>query len=266
MVTWTRDVAAWLAYMTTAGLSQHTVALRAYHLGRMAKELGGSPAAMTADRLTEWLASKAWSASTRRSYRASLRAFYKWAVLTGRVPTSPAHELPAVRVPRGKPRPAPEEAFRLALRTADDRARLAILLAGVCGLRRGEIAAARREDVERDLLGWALRVRGKGGHVRLVPLTDEIERTIRLRPPGWLFPSSHGGHLTPHHLGKIVSRCLPDGLTTHTLRHRCGTQAYAATKDLRAVQELLGHAKPETTAIYTFVSGDAIRAAVEAVA
>lgn len=80
----------------------------------------------------------------------------------------------------------------------------------------------------------------------------------------WLFPSPQGGHLTAHHLGKVVSRWLPEGYTTHTLRHRAGTVAYARTHDLRAVQELLGHAKPETTAIYTEVAGSAIRAAMEA--
>ena len=89
---------------------------------------------------------------------------------------------------------------------------------------------------------------------------------ILARPDGYLFPSSHGGHLTPHHLGKLVSACLPDGLTMHTLRHRCATLAYAATGDLRAVQELLGHAKPETTARYTAVSDAAVRRAMEAAA
>lgn len=128
----------------------------------------------------------------------------------------------------------------------------------------GELARVRREDVETDLVGWSLRVTGKGGHVRMVPLPEDLSALIRNRPPGWVFPSSHGGHLTPHHLGKLITRWLPGDLTTHTLRHRCGTVAYAATRDLRAVQELLGHAKPETTAIYTAVPDGAVRAAVAA--
>lgn len=140
------------------------------------------------------------------------------------------------------------------------------MLAAQCGLRRSEIARTRREDVEPDLVGYALRVAGKGGHVRLVPLPDDLAAAILDRGPGWLFPSSHGGHLTPHHLGKIVSRHLPPGFTTHTLRHRCGTVAYRETRDLRAVQELLGHAKPETTAIYTQVPDGALRAAIAATA
>jgi integrase len=141
-----------------------------------------------------------------------------------------------------------------------------MLLAGQCGLRRGEIARASREDVEQDLSGWSLRVLGKGGHTRMVPLTDELGREILRRDPGYLFPSSHGGHLTPHHLGKTIAAALAAGHTTHSLRHRCATVSYAATRDLRAVQELLGHAKPETTAIYTLVPDDAVRSAMLAAA
>lgn len=162
----------------------------------------------------------------------------------------------------------PEMIYRQALADADDRARLMIQLAAQCGLRRGEIARCRREDVVPDLWGHSLRVDGKGGHVRSVPLPEELAQIILEHPPSWLFPSpaAGGGPLTPHHVGKIVSRLLPDGWTCHTLRHRCATVAYASTRDLRAVQELLGHAKPETTARYTQVPVDAVRQAVAAAA
>ena len=66
--------------------------------------------------------------------------------------------------------------------------------------------------------------------------------------------------------GKIIAAELAPGYSTHTLRHRCATTAYAATRDLRAVQELLGHAKPETTAGYVRVPDNAMRAAVMAAA
>lgn len=263
---WGTAIAAWVTYLQASGTPETTIGQRKYHLERLAREVGGSPASLTLETLVQWLSGHRWKPNTRRAYRGSLRSFYGWAMATGRVKTSPAHQLPPVKIPRGRPRPTPEQVFRDALARADDRQRLAIALAGRCGLRRGEIATARREDVEPDLLGYALRVCGKGGHTRSVPLPDDLAQEILRRPPGWLFPSSHGGHLTPHHLGKIVARCLPDGLTTHTLRHRCATVAYAATRDLRAVQELLGHAKPETTAIYTAVPDDAVRAAMNAAA
>jgi integrase len=107
---------------------------------------------------------------------------------------------------------------------------------------------------------------GKGGHVRLVPLPDDLVAQLLEHGPGWVFPSPYGGHLTPHHLAKCASAHLPAGIGLHSLRHRCGTVAYAATRDLRAVQELLGHSRPETTAGYVQVPDDAVRAAMRAAA
>lgn len=260
---WQPLLAAWESYQRAGGLPSSTITLRVYQLTRVAREVGGDPLAATTAVLLAWLGSKQWAPNTRRSYRSSLRAFYRWTVTAGYLEVSPAEPLPPVRVPRAVPRPAPEAAYRAALVADDGRVRIAAALAGMCGLRRGEIAATTREDVEPDPGGgWSLRVAGKGGHVRLVPLPEPLATALLAHPPGWLFPSTHGGHLSPHHLGKLVARALPGDLTTHTLRHRCGTVAYQATRDLRAVQELLGHAKPETTALYTQVPREAIRAAV----
>jgi len=263
------ELGKWTAWMRAAGRPETTIGLRVYHVRRVLRELGTSPWTLTVEQLVEHLASKDWAPETRRGYRASLRAFYTWAQACGRRQDSPAHLLPPVRVPRGVPRPTPDEVYRAALSAADDRARLMVTLAAVCGLRRGEIAHLRREDVIPDLIGHSLIVHGKGGHVRNVPLPNRLARDLLELPPGWMFPSRAraGTHLTPAHVGKLVSRLMPEGWTTHTLRHRCATVAYATGgRDLRAVQELLGHAKPETTARYTQVPVDAVRAAVMAAA
>ena len=263
---WHHDIMDWVAYLMAIGSPATTISLRRHHMQQLAAGVGGSPQTLTFDELVDWFAARDWAPNTRRSYRCTMRAFYSWAMATGRVTSSPAHLLPPVRVPRGRPRPTPEAIYRAALQMADGRTTLAILLAAQCGLRRGEIARTRREDLLDDLVGSALRVTGKGGHERLVPLPGDLAELIEAAPDGWLFPSPQGGHLTPHHLGKLVSACLPDGWTTHTLRHRCATVSYASTHDLRAVQELLGHAKPETTAVYTQIPDEAVRAAMEAAA
>lgn len=261
-------IQAWTTWMLAAGRPPTTIGLRTYHVRRVMNEIGTSPWDLTTEELVEYLASKTWSPETRRSYRASLRGFYSWAQATGRRVDNPAALIPPIKLPRGLPRPAPEVIYRQALLDADERVRLMIQLAAICGLRRGEIASSRRQDVAPDLVGYSLRVRGKGGHVRNVPLPDDLARELLELPHGWLFPSSAraGAHLTPHHVGKLVSAVLPEGWTCHTLRHRCATIAYASTRDLRAVQELLGHAKPETTARYTQVPVDAVRRAVSAAA
>lgn len=137
---------------------------------------------------------------------------------------------------------------------------MAILLAARGGLRRGEIAQLRREDLFQDLVGWSIRVTGKGGKRRDVPLHDEVSALIRACDEGWLFPGPQG-HLTPHHLGKLITRALGGEHTTHTLRHRYATTTYAASKDLLAVQTLLGHSKPETTRGYVQLDAESLRAA-----
>lgn len=262
-----REIVAWGNWMRAAGRPETTIGLRTYHVRRVMATVGTSPWELTAEELVDFLASMGWAPETRRSYRASLRAFYAWAQATGRRADSPANLIPPIRLPRAVPRPAPEDAFESALRQADERGWLMLQLAGVCGLRRGEIARLRREDIEEDLSGKSLRVRGKGAHVRMVPMPDWLAARVLACPPGWLFPSpTRPGPLTPAHVGVLVSRLLPDGWTCHTLRHRCATRAYAATRDLRAVQDLLGHAKPETTARYTLVPVESVRAAMMAAA
>jgi len=260
------EVNRWATWLRAAGRPATTIELRTYHVRRVMREVGIDPWSLTAEDLVDYLGAQRWGAETRRSYRASLRGFYTWAQATGRRQDNPALLIPSVKLPRRVPRPTPEVIYRQALLDADDRAWLIVQLAAVCGLRRGEIARAHREAVVRDLVGHSLRVLGKGGHERMVPLPRDLARTILAMPPGWLFPSTArgGGHLTPAHVGKIVSRLLPEGWTCHTLRHRCATVAYASRGDLRAVQELLGHAKPETTALYTLIPALAVRAAMEA--
>lgn len=262
-----REISAWARWMRAAGRPESTITLRTYHVSRVMAEVGTSPWGLTTDELVDYLAESGWAPETRRSYRASLRGFYKWAQASGRRQDSPADLIPPIRLPRAVPRPTPERYFEEALANASDREKLMLLLAGVCGLRRGEIAQVRRDHLEPDLEGWSLRVKGKGDHVRMVPLEDDLARRIRTGPPGWLFPSPHrSGPLTAHHVGVLVSRLLPEGWTCHTLRHRCATRAYAGKHDLRAVQELLGHAKPETTARYTQVPQSSVREAMRAAA
>lgn len=262
------EIMRWETWLRAAGRPPTTIALRTYHVRRVMAEIGLSPWALTTEDLVTYLGGQVWAPETRRAYRSSLRGFYRWAQATGRRLDDPAALLPAVKVPRGVPRPTPDAHYRQALAKAAPRERLMIHLGAHCGLRRGEIAQARREDVSVDLVGHCLRVIGKGGHERMVPLPDELAAQILAHPPGWLFPSpgTPGGHLTPHHVGKLVSALLPDGWTCHTLRHRCATVAYAHERDLRAVQELLGHARTDTTARYTQVPVDAIRRAVNAAA
>ncbi|WP_458316186.1 tyrosine-type recombinase/integrase [Mycolicibacterium brisbanense] len=82
-----------------------------------------------------------------------------------------------------------------------------------------------------------------------MPISDEPAEQLIAIPTTYVFHNPTTARpITPQHLGKLVAAALPGHLTAHTLRHRFATTAYAAERDLRAVQELLGHVSPVTTA------------------
>ena len=143
-----------------------------------------------------------------------------------------------------------------ALRRSPAWVALAIELMATCGLRRAETACLKVADFQPVGQGWVVRVVGKGGHVRAVPCPPRLALQVRKRGGGFVFPGGQAGHVSPGWLGKCVKRALDDELTCHTLRHRFASVAYGASHDLRAVQELLGHASVATTQIYTRVSGE----------
>ncbi|HEY2088522.1 MAG TPA: tyrosine-type recombinase/integrase [Mycobacterium sp.] len=268
---WSDAIQAWTSYLRAASRPQTTENLRTYHLRRFAgdhREL--APWDVTLDDLVQWLASFDWAVETKRSYRASLRTFYHWAHITGQIPANPAAQLPAITPPIGKPRPAAEAVFRealaAALRRNDKRLWLMLMLAGTQGLRRGEICCVHTVDLELDLEGWSLRVHGKGRRIRMVPLNELLSRELRKLPIGYVFPGQIEGHLSPSYVGKLISRGLPEGITAHPLRHRFAGRVYAQDRDIRAVQELLGHASVRTTQIYTPVPAGALRGAITAAA
>lgn len=268
--TWAALIEDYLVTLAAAGQPPTTIKLRRIQLGRMGRELGGRPADVTAPALVAWFGGHCeWKLETRRSNRAAAVGFFRWAYRAGRVPTYLADELPRVRQPKPSPRPAPDQAWRAALQAADPRVTLMLRLAGEAGLRRGEVARVHHRDLVENAGGWSLLVHGKGDKKRLVPISDSLADGMRqahaLCPAGgWLFPNGVGGHLTAGMVGELVSRALPDRWTMHTLRHRFATRAYRGTRNLRAVQTLLGHSSIATTERYTAVDDDEIRAAAMA--
>lgn len=258
-VTWSDLIRAYDAHLSAGGRSAGTRELRRYHLRALA-DIAPTPAVVGTGDIETWLANPAWSQNTRRSHRTTVVGFFRWCKAAGVVEDDPTALLLTIAGVVGKPRPCPEQVLRRALMAADERARLMLALGAGVGLRRAEIAAVRGEDVVDTIDGPVLRVVGKGGRVRELPIDDGLAAALRQRL-GWCFPSPGGGHLTPAHVGKIVSRLLPDGWTTHTLRHRFASAAYRVDRDLRAVQELLGHVSVATTQIYTAVPDDACRRA-----
>nr|WP_231974795.1 tyrosine-type recombinase/integrase [Mycobacterium sp. E1747] len=151
---------------------------------------------------------------------------------------------------------------------SDARVLLMARLAGEAGLRRAEVAQVHTNDLIDHPEGPQLIVHGKGGKQRVVPITTSLAVEIAHARPhgGFVFPGQIDGHVSPGHVGKLVSKAMPPGWSMHKLRHRFATRGYAGTGNLRAVQEALGHASVATTQRYTAVSSSEVRRVSEAAA
>jgi integrase/recombinase XerC len=140
---------------------------------------------------------------------------------------------------------------------------VATLLYG-CGLRVSEALGLRQADAP---LGDSLRIRGKGGRERVVPVLPVAAAAVEAyrallpfapAPAAPLFLGARGGALNQRHVQKVMQAArmqlgLPSTATPHALRHSFATHLLEAGGDLRAIQELLGHASLATTQIYTGV-------------
>jgi integrase/recombinase XerC len=138
------------------------------------------------------------------------------------------------------------------------------------GLRISEALGLKRGDVPAPDRGDTITVTGKGNKQRMVPLLPQVVQSIAdyisvcpydLPADGPLFVGAKGGPLSPRIIQLVMERLrgalgLPDSATPHALRHSFATHLLARGGDLRAIQELLGHASLSTTQIYTAVDTD----------
>jgi integrase/recombinase XerC len=243
-----------------------------------------------------WLHGRQVSRPTMARKLAAVRSFFRFLCRQGRLRANPAALVRGPRLPvRTTPHLSVDEAFQLlaapgqrpaaeaaaaprtaeagARRRARDRAILEVLYGA--GLRIGELVTLDLPDV--DLAEGLARVRGKGRKERVVPvgrtavaaLTDYLAARAALqagpRAPeadrAALFLNHRGGRLTTRGVSQIVLRYLLKSgvgkkVTPHGLRHSFATHLLDGGADLRAIQELLGHARLATTQRYTHVGLD----------
>ncbi|MEE2565626.1 tyrosine recombinase XerC [Hyphobacterium marinum] len=233
---------------------------------------------------------RAWLAGRRRDGAgpatlaralSAVRAFYRYIDRRWSV-TAPALALvEGPRRPRPKPKPVSEEAARRLIEDAEARggepwveARDAAILALLygCGLRIAEALSLTGSDLP---LGATLRVTGKGGKTRIVPVLpavrEAVDAYVKTSPYApargeALFRGVRGGPLGPRAVQKAMTELrarlgLAASATPHALRHSFATHLLAHGGDLRAIQELLGHASLSTTQIYADIEPGRLLAA-----
>lgn len=263
---WESSIRGWLSYLRASGTRDTTLKVRRGQVRAIARRTRTAhPRDITLNQLVELCSGSNWSREHRKGVRAALISFYDWCVTEGECPMNTAAGLPKVAAAKPRPRPATDDIWRDLLATAPPRERLMARLACEAGMRRAEVAQCHRDDLIVDLHGYSLIVHGKGGKQRVVPIPNRLATEIRSWcPGGFLFVGAIDGHMSAHHVGKIISRLMPEGWSMHKLRHRYASRGYAGTGNLRAVQEALGHSSVATTQIYTLVSSGDVRAVSEA--
>lgn len=254
-------VADYATYCIQIGHGKGTVEQRRGYARRLCRAM--DPLTCTSGDILAYMADRKWSPETRRSARMAYRSFFGWLTESGRRVDDPMAKVPAVRIPLPCAHPTPDRVLAAARLRANSEERLMLDLAALAGLRRAEIAGLHSRNLEGDIL----RVKGKGGRTRIIPVSDELAARIEERGPGWLFPGRfEGTHTGPDRVGRTLSRLLGPGYTGHGLRHRFATQAFEATGDILAVQQLLGHASVATTQRYIKLTMARLRRAALAAA
>ena len=237
-----------------------------------------------------WLAyrvTKGYAKSSNARALSAVRTFYRYLNKNAGIENIAALQVTAPKLNKPLPK-APNEAQAQALMQefsyndrepwiiARDHA-IALLLYG-CGLRISEAINLTVGDIDHDAMG--LRIMGKGGKQRVVPLMSVVKRGIAdyLSQSPWhtqgsgampLFVGKRGKKLQPAIFTRLLQDMrrrigLPETLTPHALRHAFATHLLSRGAELRDIQELLGHSSLSTTQRYTHVDATRLLAAYEA--
>ncbi|MCA1580495.1 MAG: tyrosine recombinase XerC [Acidobacteria bacterium] len=259
-------------------------------------DFGETPASKTPLSKIDTLAVRSHVASLHRAklsnrslgrHLSTIRSFLRWACRENHLEKNPARGLPSPRAPKALPRALTVPDTEALLDTEDEtpfpeRERALFELLYATGLRVSEAAGLDLEDV--DLSARMLRAQGKGRKERIVPFGEEAEEALRCWLPlrralrasaagrgggrsgqtEPLFVNSRGGRLTTRSMSRVLKRRLraaglPAAISPHALRHTFATHLLQAGADLRAIQELLGHASLSTTQKYTHLDAARLR-------
>ena len=286
------EIARWLSYLgAERRMSPKTLEAYRRDVGQfldfLTEHLGARPtlkrfAKLTPADIRAYMAAKRAAGTGNRSLMRALagaRSFARFLERNGKGKVGALSAVRPPKLPRTLPKPLPAVAARQMTNAdlragearetwvlARDAAVLALLYGS--GLRISEALGLKRKDMDEST--DAIRVTGKGNKTRMVPVLPQVAKSIAeyvalcpydLPSDGPLFVGARGGPLSARIVQLAMERLrgalgLPDSATPHALRHSFATHLLARGGDLRAIQELLGHALLSTTQIYTAVDAE----------
>ena len=268
------------------GLSKNTLAAYRADLNSLARWLTGRGKNLSEGDRADLLDYIAWrvekGARPRSTARqlSSFRRFFRYLVREGVLSADPTARISMPKVGRPLPKALPEEEVEALLEAPDvkdplghrDRTMLEVLYA--TGLRVTELVSLRLSQI--NLNQGVVRIVGKGGRERLIPLGEESLEWLQEfiagprmeilleRQTDFLFPTRRGDRMTRQAFWHIIKRYagkadISSSLSPHTLRHAFATHLLNHGADLRVVQMLLGHSDLSTTQIYTHVARERLK-------
>ncbi len=278
-----RQIDAYISNLTREGASEHTVAAYASDLAQFLEYLSPpdldppAPRAVDSLLLREWMASlykRDLNASSIQRKLAAVRSLFQFMMREGVIEVNVARLARTPKAPKKLPEVMTAEQTNALIdgvaanrleRPYPSRDRAMFELLYGCGVRVSELAGLDLDDLDRSE-GW-IRVRGKGRKERQIPLpgktTEALERYLNERPivrnERAVFLNHRERRLSVrgiHGIVKLYATALADdpSIHPHSFRHAYATHLLAAGADLRAIQELLGHARLSTTQKYTQVA------------
>jgi integrase/recombinase XerC len=240
------------------------------------------PAALSSDSVRaylQWLDRKGEKRTSLARKLASIRSFYRYLTRQGLVNRNPVEDLRTPKQPKHLPRVLTKDdadalmTFPNGRTTGSLRDRALLETLYSTGARVSELVSINVDDVRQS--EGLVRLQGKGRKERIVPIGDlaldairsyraSLSRPVSRFTSQALFYNSRGGRLTTRSVARIVarysSRLAGGSVSPHTLRHSFATHLLDEGADLRAIQEMLGHASLSTTQKYTHVATDQLLA------
>ena len=200
------------------------------------------------------------SMSTILRKLSALSTFYRFLIETDKVQENPFQLINRPKKEQNLPSfLSVDEVFLLIDRIKNERDKTIIELLYSCGLRASELTSLNRKDIQEN----TVRVKGKGGKERIIPLVDRAERTLnnylrKREVKGILFTNRQGKRLTTRSIQNIIKKyglsVLFKNISPHTLRHSIATHLLNSGVDIRIIQEFLGHASLKSTERYTHLN------------
>lgn len=243
-------------------------------LHRFAETVGvATPDDVTRRDVERWVGRAGLAPATRRRELSVLRTFWRWLIVTERATNDPTLGVARVREPRRLPRGLRADQVAATLDTAPDtRGRLIVTLMVQLGLRAVEVHRLRVEDIDPE--DRTIRVVGKGGHERILPLVDQAAAAVRDYLAEW--PATRGPLIRSYNdptkalCATYIAKSVADWMHTagiaetgHSLRHTMASDLLKRGIDVKTVSASLGHANVATTSRYLPLVVTPLREAME---